>query len=98
MSLTRYWFEFEGAASDMSVPDDIRAFGCGVAAFGRDDALKVLEESVFKSMPMPDVRMITENVSIESLEENHVRPNIGDPNIRGVWFPLGFTHFRTWDG
>lgn len=29
-----------------------------------------------------------ENVDISSLDDNHVRPNMGSPIVRGVWFPM----------
>jgi hypothetical protein len=39
---------------------------------------------------MLPVKKAAVDVSLESLDSNHVRPNMADPALRGVWFPLGY--------
>jgi hypothetical protein len=31
-----------------------------------------------------------ENLDIRTLDQGHVIPNMKDPTLRGVWFPLGY--------
>jgi len=33
---------------------------------------------------------IIEDVDVSTLDANHVLPNMAPPNLRGVWFPLGY--------
>jgi hypothetical protein len=33
------------------------------------------------------IAKVVEDVDTRTLEEGHVRPNIGVPVVRGVWFP-----------
>jgi hypothetical protein len=88
MLLRRYWFEFQFTISDPYTLGTL--LGAGVTASSHEDALRLLRERVFSSCPMPPIKKIVEDVSIESLDQNHVRPNMGDPTLRGVWFPLGY--------
>lgn len=83
--LIRYWFVFE----PQPLP---RAFnlGCGVSAFGYDDALALLHERVFKGAGFPRILELKEDVDISLLDEKHVRPNMEDPTIRGIWYPKGY--------
>lgn len=85
MRLERYWFTFSGVLG--FTPPRI---GCGIAAFGREDALLVLQEKILASHPCLEIESIIENVSLDSLDQGHVVPNIAPLNRRGVWFPLGF--------
>ena len=80
-NLRRFWFEFD---TDSPV---IRA--CGVTAIDRDDALLILERQVFKG-PVPPIRSERSDVDVSTLDAGHVLMNMGDPTLRGVWFPLGF--------
>ena len=38
---------------------------------------------------VPRIMDIAEDVEISDLEQRHVLPNIGDMNVRGIWFPKG---------
>ena len=40
---------------------------------------------------MPEIEFVNSNISINGLEENHVRPNIGNMDDKGIWFPLGYS-------
>jgi hypothetical protein len=51
------------------------------------DARSLLDE-VFSIHGGRRVARVVQNVDISTLEENHVRPNMGNPVVRGVWFPL----------
>jgi hypothetical protein len=60
--------------------------GCGVTAFDRDDALRLVADALGTD---PPPAAITEDVDVTALDENHVLPNMFPPNERGVWFPMG---------
>jgi hypothetical protein len=84
--MRRFWFQF-----DMSndLPPGVR-MGCGITAYDREDALRLLRERVFLETTIPRPLDIVEDVVISSLDAGHVLPNMGDVTIRGVWFPLGY--------
>ena len=83
--LRRYWFEF-----DFSRPD-ARIFDCqpecGVTAYDYEDAINLMKESVFADSDLPPIRTVVEDIDISKLDGRHVRPNMGIPVFRGVWFP-----------
>jgi hypothetical protein len=73
--LQRYWFKTK------------ERFGFGVTAYSLDDAKHLVDEAV-RSLGMKyDVLEIIEDIDVRALDQNHVVPNIGSPNFRGVWFP-----------
>jgi hypothetical protein len=80
--LRRYWFEFEG-----TVPYSNLNLGCGITAYDKSDALKILEKRVFPLFEVRKIAKIVEDIDIRTLEESHVRPNMGSPVVHGVWFP-----------
>ena len=61
--------------------------GCGVTAFDREDALRLVTELAFDNEAVPPVKSVIENVDISTLDRGHVIPNMGAPSERGVWFP-----------
>ena len=77
-SLTKYWLTFNATTS--------HALGIGVTAYGLEDAIRLVSETLFKSEPLPALehRIVT---TLEELEPNHVLPNIGLIMFRGIWFP-----------
>ena len=81
--LHRFWFSFEGLP-----PFSVLNVGCGVTAYTYDDALQILKGRVFKQS-LPACSVITD-IDVSTLDENHVRPNMGVVTQRGVWFPLGY--------
>jgi len=83
--MNRYWFEFE----DGDFPNGIK-LGCGVTAFNYDDALYLLNEKVFKGTKLPKIKNMVENIDLATLDAGHVLPNISPPNVRGIWFPMGY--------
>lgn len=64
--------------------------GCGVTAFDCEDANRLLRELVFCVEAIPSPTNVVEDVDITSLDAGHVRSNMGNPVVRGVWFPLGY--------
>ncbi len=74
--LHRYWFH------------TTRGFGIGVTAFSREDAEGLIRDATAQVSWLPrDVVEVVEDVDISTLDANHVRPNMGVPTIRGIWFP-----------
>ncbi len=88
MSLIRYWFEFE-ADPRQALPFGI-PLGCGVTAYSYEDALAIINEKVFQSAPLPQIKLVVENVDVSTLDSNHIQPNMELAIKRGVWFPLGY--------
>ncbi len=88
MKLHKYWFKF---ALTINEPHPIGVLlGCGVTAISKDEALVILREQVFHSIPMPAIEFCVEDVSISDLDKKHILPNVGNSAERGVWFPLGY--------
>ncbi len=86
--LRRYWFTFP-RSSFKELPQGIR-IGCGITAYNQEDAINILQTSVFKSPEMPEFETITQDVDISTLDGSHILPNMGDVTLRGIWFPLGY--------
>jgi hypothetical protein len=85
MKLRRYWIEFE-----VDAPEHLplgTLLGCGVTGYDQEDALQLLRQHIFDGAPLPPIRRLIEDVDISILDANHVRPNMGVPVWRGVWFP-----------
>jgi hypothetical protein len=80
--LTRYWFRFR----PIKTPSVLN-LGCGITAYDLDDAKRFLETEVFPIFGKREIEDVIENVDISQLEHKHVRPNMGSPVARGVWFP-----------
>jgi|HubBroStandDraft_6_1064221.scaffolds.fasta_scaffold18377_2 hypothetical protein len=81
--LHRYWFSFT-PSSGASVLNR----GCGITAYDEADARKMLEEKVFPVYGQAEILSVIEDIDVSTLDEHHVRPNMGVPVVRGVWFPL----------
>ena len=82
--LTRYWFEFDWEEGSPARPERL---GCGVTAFDREGALRLVSEVAFANEEVPPVKRVIEDVDIQTLDPGHVLPNMGMPSERGVWFP-----------
>jgi hypothetical protein len=89
MNLHRFWFRFK-AGNDSNTPRP----GCGVTASNYDDALAILNETVFAGKRLPEIEHVIENVDISTLDQKHVIPNMEAPGWRGVWYPRGFAQSR----
>jgi len=88
MNLIRFWFKFNLTLRDPQPPGVL--IGCGVTALDEADAIRILRNVVFLSHPFPQITALLADVDISTLDQRHVRPNMGDPSRRGVWFPLGY--------
>lgn len=67
--------------------------GFGVTASDADLALQMIQEKIFKGARLPHVRFIIEDFDVRNVEKNHVYLNMGDPEIPGIWYPLGYDQF-----
>ena len=86
--LTRYWIEFKS-----DEPSDLPyglSYGCGVTAFDFTDAIKIIQDKIFKGNAPPEVKIKTDHIDIQTLDAGHVLPNMTSPDKRGIWFPIGF--------
>ncbi|MDR6781624.1 hypothetical protein ABIE26_001888 [Pedobacter africanus] len=86
--MIRYWikFNFENYAP---IPSGT-IIGCGVTALDYEDALNIINDKLFKNNSMAPIENLIENVDISTLDAGHILPNMGLPNVRGIWFPLGY--------
>jgi len=71
--LTRFWFKMESG------------YGVGVTAYSVEDARTLIANEL--TLSNADINGVVEDVDIETLDNGHVIPNMGPPNIRGIWFP-----------
>ena len=81
--LTRYWFEFVGGGQATTL-----SLGCGITAYNLDDARRMLRRELFPLYGGRALVRVIEGVEVASLDETQVRPWLGNPAIRGVWFPV----------
>ena len=75
-----YWISWEHPQTALF------RLGCGVTAYDAADAIRLLEASLFKQVPLP-AHTIREIAGLQELEQDHVLPNIGNIVARGVWYP-----------
>jgi hypothetical protein len=61
--------------------------GCGLTAESLDDALSLLQVTLFENAALPNLQAVKADVDVHTLDELHVRANMGNPGVRGVWFP-----------
>lgn len=81
-----YWYTFE--PFDHPTPLN---WGAGVTAHDDEDALHLLKEA-FGDLPVATMAVLK---SVDELEQGHVRPNMGNVLVRGIWFPLGYERADT---
>jgi hypothetical protein len=75
--LIRFWFECKRQYK----------LGAGVTAYSKAYAVKLLSDSGLIEGRDFDLERCTQDVDIRDLDQNHVVPNMGPPNLRGVWYP-----------
>jgi hypothetical protein len=75
-NLIRFWFAKK------------RGVGIGVTAYSREDAEELIRDAQIYNET--EIISVTENIDIRTLDQNHVIPNMGPPNFRGIWFPNHF--------
>ena len=83
--LHRYWFTFLSLR-----PLDPLRLGCGVTAYGVDDAINILRQTVFVGRGDIKIDSMIADVDITTLDQGHVVPNMDVPVWRGIWFPKGY--------
>ena len=81
-----YWVTF----SDLK---DFSSLGLGVGVTGHDinDALMLVGDA-FGPLTISKITAVDD---VASLDEGHVRPNMGSIFVRGIWFPLGHEEVGT---
>jgi hypothetical protein len=91
MSLRRFWLRFAIAPGELTTYTSYAglSYGCGVTAHNYDDAINLLRSHLFRGDPLPEISEVVEDVDVSRLDAGHVRPNMGDPSRRGIWFPAG---------
>ena len=83
--LHRYWIRWdEDTRLDYRIGS---GFGCGVTAVVCEDAKRLVQQIALNGDPPPAIAEIVADVDVRNLDPGHVRPNMGDPSVRGIWFP-----------
>ena len=72
--LRRFWFKVKGC------------HGFGVTAYTLDNAKHLLDQALDDSKIDYQRVDIIEDIDVRDLGQGHVIPNMGAPNLRGVWF------------
>jgi len=89
MNIRKFWFEFSEIC-DKPLPLGLK-LGCGISGYDYDDALDIAKRVIFEGKSLPPLSKEIKDVDISKLDENHIRPNMGNALQRGVWYPLGYT-------
>ncbi|MGI8669954.1 MAG: hypothetical protein ACR2J3_08950 [Aridibacter sp.] len=71
-NLRRFWFETK------------QGFGLGITAYSLEDAELLIKRA---NLDNYEVLEVIEDIDIQTLDQNHIIPNMGECNFRGVWFP-----------
>jgi hypothetical protein len=74
--LRRFWFE---TAVKLS------CIGIGVTAYSREDAERLIRAE--ENLKHYELVSVVDDVDIRSLDQDHIVPNIGPVNFRGIWYP-----------
>lgn len=64
------------------------SLGAGITAASEEEAREILTDKFGREWEAEIVRRI---YAADEIEQNHVRPTMGNFLIRGVWFPSGYT-------
>ena len=86
--LHRYWIEFD--LTHYADPPMSIAMGFGITARTEEQALAMVQERVFGGRPLPEMKSIARDLDVSTLDPKHIRPNMGNPAVLGIWFPMGF--------
>jgi hypothetical protein len=68
---------------------EVLNIGCGITAWSEKDAVYLFEEFTNRSKSNRSIASIHEIISLDELDRKHVLPNIDNPELRGIWFPMG---------
>jgi hypothetical protein len=80
-----FWVTFPGKTA-FDLPGGC-GLGVGVTAMDEKDAIALVEAVLFTDQPMPSEYAIKWLASLDELDQNHVRPNMGFHLRRRVWYP-----------
>jgi hypothetical protein len=58
-----------------------------VTAVDRSDAELLVRTAVFGGLALPADVEVIDDVDVRALDQGHLVLNMGDPTVRGVWFP-----------
>jgi hypothetical protein len=61
--------------------------GIGVTAADEADALELVRSDLFSGQQLPKHHSMRTLPDLDALEQNHVRPNLGNHMRRGIWYP-----------
>lgn len=61
--------------------------GIGVTASSSEEA-RELAEGALSYLPGHVITGVVEDVDVDSLDEHLVLPNLGPPQVRGIWYPM----------
>ena len=61
-------------------------YGCGVTAYDEADAMKLKEAHLFPIYGTRTILEIVQDIDVRTLNEKKIRPNMGNPAVRGIWF------------
>jgi hypothetical protein len=87
--LTPFWIEFDFSSEARPPPGT--GLGVGVTAIDRGDALRLVAHRVFGDGRLPPIKELREGVDVSTLDQGEqVIANMGQPHVRGVWFPPGY--------
>jgi hypothetical protein len=75
LHLRRFWFR------------TAEGLGIGATAYSEDEARDLAREAADRLARNFEVIETILDVDVRTLDQGHVLPNMGPPNLRGVWFP-----------
>jgi hypothetical protein len=83
--LRRFWFDFDGRDRHGCILPS----RCGVTAWNETDALALVAETYCQRGEAPTPRSTIPDFDVSELDEDaSVRPNVGVPVWRGIWYPF----------
>ena len=77
-----YWLTFANLPKFSEL-----GFGAGITAYSEQEACEIAALNFGSEIKVKSIRPIR---TVDEVEQNHVRPNMGNLLVRGVWFPKGF--------
>jgi hypothetical protein len=82
MEMRPYWLMFDNLPQFSGL-----GLGAGITAHSEQEACEIAAANFGNDIEVKSVSTIN---TADEIEQNHVRPNMGNLLIRGVWFPKGF--------
>jgi hypothetical protein len=75
-NLRRFWF---------NVPNSL---GIGVTGYSLTEAKSLAQSTADQlGLKFSNDASVIEDIDVQTLDQNHVTPNMGSPSFHGVWFP-----------